>query len=127
MTTGPKLERIGQIAVRVLDLPRATAFYRDVLGLPSVMQAPNLAIFDCGGTWLMLGGAEAPEFDHPASVLYFDVADVDATHAALQARGVAFRGTPHAVHREPTRELRMAFFSDGEGNTFALRAWVPRE
>src|SRR5690606_3534963 len=70
-------------------------------------------------------GAEAPEFDHPASVLYFDVQDTDAAYEALRAKGVAFRAAPHAVHREPSRELRMAFFGDGEGNTFAIRAWRP--
>jgi len=125
MTGTVTLERIGQIGVRVRDLARATAFYRDVLGLPVVVEAPNLSIVDCGGTWLLLGGAEAPEFDHPASVLYFDVQDTDAAYEALRAKGVAFRAAPHAVHREPSRELRMAFFGDGEGNTFAIRAWRP--
>ena len=124
MTGTATLERLGQVGVRVRDLARATAFYRDVLGLPVVVETPALSIVDCGGTWLLLGGAEAPEFDHPASILYFDVADADAAYEGLRAKGVAFRAAPHVVHREPARELRMAFFGDGEGNTFAIRAWV---
>jgi len=32
------------------DLPRATTFYRDTLGLPIALTAHNLAFFfDCGG------------------------------------------------------------------------------
>jgi len=50
----------------VHDLERATAFYRDTLGLPLLFTVPNLAFFDCGGVRLMLGRAETPELDHPA-------------------------------------------------------------
>ena len=50
----------GQIAMPVHDLPRATAFYRDVLRLPFLFSAPpQLAFFDCGGVRLMLSVAEA--------------------------------------------------------------------
>jgi len=40
---------IGQISINVQDLQRATAFYRDVSGLPLLFTVPNLAFFDCGG------------------------------------------------------------------------------
>lgn len=123
MTAAPLLTAIGQIAVRATDLPRATRFYRDALGLPFLFEAPGLAFFQCGGVRLMLSGAESPEFDHPASILYFDVADIEAAHAALSARGVSFRDQPHPVHRTPERALWMAFFDDSEGNTFAIMAW----
>ncbi len=116
------LARIGQIAVRVRDLDRAVAFYRDVLGMAFLFRVPNLAFFDCGGTWLMLGGAE-PAFDHPASILYFDVEDIAAAYETLKGRGVAFRDAPHVVHRDGARELWLAFFADGEDNTFAIRQW----
>jgi predicted enzyme related to lactoylglutathione lyase len=70
----------------------------------------------------MLSRPEAPEYDHPGSVLYFRVPDVDTAYRRLLDRGVSFAA--HAVHREPGRELRMAFFKDTEGNTLALMAWV---
>lgn len=124
MGDSSELSRIGQIAVRVRDMPRATAFYRDQLKLPLLFEAPGLAFFDCGGTWLMLGRAETEEFDHPASILYFDVADIGEAYSSMRDRRVSFRGAPHVVHRTPDRELRMAFFDDGEGNTFAIRQWV---
>lgn len=121
----PLLGPIGQIAIRARDLARATAFYRDVLGLPFLFAAPALAFFQVGGVRLMLGGAETAEFDHAASVLYFDVTDIVATHRTLADRGVAFRDAPHAVHRQGDRALWMAFFDDGEGNVFAMMEWRP--
>jgi predicted enzyme related to lactoylglutathione lyase len=119
------LAQIGQISIVVQDIARATAFYRDALGLPFLFEAPGLAFFQCGPVRLMLGGAEDPEFDHKASVLYFDVADIDAAHQALAARGVKFRDGPHVVHRANDRALWMAFFEDSEGNVFAIMAWRP--
>ena len=52
------LTRIGQIAINAHDVDRATAFYRDVLGLPHLFRAGQLSFFDCGGVRLMLDKAE---------------------------------------------------------------------
>ena len=116
---------LGQVAIVVADVERATAFYRDQLGLPFLFGFPGLAFFQCGATRFMLSKAEKPEFDHPSSVLYFKVADVPATYAELSARGVTFRDEPHVVHRAPTYELWMTFFNDPDANTFALMAEKP--
>jgi predicted enzyme related to lactoylglutathione lyase len=61
-----------------------------------------------------------PEFDHPSSIIYYRVADIQAAHQTLVARGVSFRGEPHVVHRAPDHELWMAFFYDVDRNTLAL-------
>ena len=90
---------IGQIAMRATDLARATAFYRDTLGLKLALEAPNLAFVEAGDLLIMLGPAEGAEFDHPGSVLYFRTADITAADAALSGRGVAVRGGPHVGHR----------------------------
>ena len=118
------LTGIGQIAVRATDLARAKAFYRDALGLQFLFEAPpNMVFFQCGSVWLMLGPAESGEFDHAASVLYFDVHDIHAAHRTMSDRGVRFRDNPHLVHKTSDRELWMAFFEDSEGNVFAIRTW----
>jgi len=122
-TTAPVLQGIGQIAVRVRELSRAVSYYRDVLGLGYLFEAPGLAFFQCGGIHLMLSGAESPEFDHAASVLYFDVAEIQEAYRTLLQRGVHFRDEPHIVHRAGDRALWMAFFDDSEGNVFAIRCW----
>ncbi len=113
---------IGQLAVNAKDVDRATAFYRDTLGLPFLFQYPGLAFFKCGEVRLMISRAEQPEFDHPGSIVYYKVPDVEAAYATLASRGVAFRDQPHVVHRAPTYELWMAFFTDSEGNFAALMA-----
>lgn len=124
--TGVALGGIGQVAVNVREIPRAVAFYRDTLGLPFLFEIPGAAFFDCGGTRLMLAVAERPEFDHPASILYYRVADVQAAFAALTAAGVRAEGEPHLIARMPDHDLWMAFLRDSEDNPFALMSEVPR-
>jgi methylmalonyl-CoA/ethylmalonyl-CoA epimerase len=122
MTTAQlRLAAIGQIAINVRDLERAVAFYRDTLGLRFLFQAPGgLAFFDCGGIRLMLGVAERPELDQPASIIYYKVDDIDAAHQALTDRGVEFIDEPHLVAKLPKHELWMTFFRDSEENVLAL-------
>lgn len=115
------LESIGQIAVNVQDTARARAFYRDVLGLKHLFDAgPSLAFFQCGGVRLMLSPPSGREHDHPGSIIYYKVADLAATHAAMAAKGAAFEQAPHLVATMPDHELWMAFLRDSEGNLLAL-------
>jgi len=126
MAPSLSLSRIGQISVNVHDLDRAVAFYRDVLGMKFLFQAPpKLAFFDCGGIRLMLSLPEEAEFDHPGSILYYKVDDIQATWNALSDHGANLRGEPHLLARMPDHELWMAFFRDTEGNTLALMSEVP--
>ena len=121
------LNQIGQIAITVRDLPRAVNFYRDVLGMRHLFDAgPKLSFFDCGGVRLMLGPAEKPEFDHPGSVLYYKVADINATFAALKGRDVDFIDEPHLIAKMPDHDLWMVFFRDSEGNTLGLMCEMRR-
>jgi methylmalonyl-CoA/ethylmalonyl-CoA epimerase len=116
---------LSQVALVVRNLEAATAFYRDVLGVPFMFAAPSLAFFNVGGTRLMLGPPEGG-FTQPGSILYFKVPDIRATHAELSRRGVAFRDEPHIVAPMPAYDLWMAFFKDLDGNTLALMSEVPR-
>lgn len=119
------LDRIGQIALRAKDLERAVQFYRDTLGMRFLFEVPNLAFFDCGGVRLMLGLPEG-DFDHPGSVLYYKVPDLNATYEALKRRNVDFIDAPHIIAKMPDHDLWMVFFHDSEGNTLALMSEVPR-
>lgn len=120
---GLGLSRIGQISMNARDFDRAVRFYRDTLGLTFLFTAPpHLAFFDCDGVRLLLDKPEDKEFDHPGSILYFAVDDINAVHQTLVSRGVTFRKEPHLIARLPDREVWMAFFNDTEGNTLALMA-----
>ncbi len=120
------ISRLGQIAINVHDVDRATAFYRDILGLPLLFTAGNLAFFDCGGVRLMLNRPEKPEFDHPGSVLYFTVPDIVSAHRQMLSAGVHFEDKPHLIARMPTHDLWMMFFRDPEGNLLALMCEMPQ-
>ena len=127
-TPGPTgLSQIGQIFVNARDLERAIGFYRDTLGVKFLFQAPpNMAFFDCNGIRLMLGIPDRPELDHPASIIYYKVADIEATYDTLKSRGVEFVVKPHLVARMPDYDLWLADFRDSEGNLLALMSEVPR-
>jgi methylmalonyl-CoA/ethylmalonyl-CoA epimerase len=113
--------RIGQIAVVCKDVPRATAFYRDTLGLQFLFAAgPALSFFDCGGVRLMLSTSERAEHDHLSSMLYYFVSDIEGTHRDLKAKGVSFIDDPHMIAQMPDHQLWLSAFTDSEGNMLAL-------
>jgi len=126
MTGQVALDRIGQIAIRVRDIGRAVRFYRDTLGMRFLFEVPHLAFFDCGGVRLMLSTPESPEFDHPGSVLYYKVQDINASYDALRKRGVQFIDAPHLIAQLADHDLWMVFFRDSEENTLGLMSEVPR-
>ena len=126
-TSSLGIKNIGQVSIIVHDLQRATAFYRDTLGLSLLFTAPNLAFFDCGGVRLMLGPAETPELDHPSSILYFRVSDLTASHQRLVDAGVQIVAPPRLIAPMPAYDLWMSAFRDSEGNIMQLMSEVPRD
>ena len=129
MSTHPSfgLTRIGQISVVVKDLPAAIAFYRDVLGMKFLFEAPpQMAFFDCGGIRLLVGVASAPEYDHPASIIYYAVDDIQAAASILKSRGVEFHHEPRLVAKMPAFDLWLASFQDPSGNYLQLMSEVPK-
>ena len=119
------LNRIGQIAVVARDVGRATAFYRDVLGMRLLFEAPpKMSFFDCGGVRLMISLPEGEGVDRASSILYYKVDDIQTVHRTLSDRGVAFMTPPHMVAKLPDHELWLADFRDSEGNILALMSEV---
>src|SRR6202163_2897420 len=115
------LGAIGQIPVNAHDLERAVAFYKDTLGLKHLFSVPpKMAFFDCGGVRLMLAIPERPDLDHPSSILYFKVQEIEETHEVLEERGVHFETKPMLVASMATHDLWLAEFRDSENNVLAL-------
>jgi methylmalonyl-CoA/ethylmalonyl-CoA epimerase len=121
---GTPISTIGQISIRVHDIERAVAFYRDALGLEFLFDAGPLAFLGCGDVRIMLTKPEFDEFDHPSSTLYFRVDDIDGARAELVERGVVFEDEPHLIARMPDHELWMAFFRDPDRNLHSLMSEV---
>ncbi len=120
---------LQQVALSVRDLDRSVAFFRDGVGLEqiAVIDPPGIAFFRLGETRLLL--ERSASVSPGAATLYFRVADIDAAHAALRARGIEFEQPPHLIHRDDSgtfgaagEEEWMAFFKDPDGHDLAIAA-----
>ncbi|HYF38866.1 MAG TPA: VOC family protein [Gemmatimonadales bacterium] len=117
---------VGQLAIPVANLERALVFYRDVLGLQFLFQAPpGLAFLKCGEVRIMLAQKQQGEPGTPAGVIYYRVADLDAAYSALRSRRATFVDEPHLIARLPDHELWMVFLRDPDDHLLALMAERP--
>jgi len=116
---------ISQLLIPIEDLEKGVAFYRDVLGLPLLFEAPpQMAFFNCGGIRLLVGVVPPGKTAQRGSAIYFQVTDIHAVHFSLNGKGVAFKAEPHLVNRTPKSELWLAEFTDPDGNQLALMSEV---
>lgn len=101
--------RLTYVIRFVADMDAATAFHRDVLGLPVKFATPFWTEFATGDTTLALHPATS---DKPAgsAQVGFGVDDLDAFHADKQAAGVEFLQPPTLLHG-----VRIAAFRDADG------------
>jgi methylmalonyl-CoA/ethylmalonyl-CoA epimerase len=119
------LEDVAQIAFTVQSLAEAKVFYRDVLELKLLFEAGTMAFFQCGSVRLMVGEGEKPSISE-GTIVYFRVADLEATARLLETRGISFVQQPHLVARMKSHDLWMAFLKDPAGNTLGLMSEVVR-
>jgi methylmalonyl-CoA/ethylmalonyl-CoA epimerase len=121
------LGQIGQISINVHDFNRAVTFYKDALGLKHLFSLPDrMAFFDCDGIRLMLAVPERPDLDHPSSILYFKVPDIEQAYEALISKEVQFETKPMLVAPMATHDLWLAEFRDSENNVLALMCEKPK-
>jgi methylmalonyl-CoA/ethylmalonyl-CoA epimerase len=119
------LSEIGQIALTVKDVEKATEYYRDVLGMQLLFEVPGMAFFRCGSIRLLLGSAELSEFEHPPTILYYRVEDIGAACETLRGRGAELERGPELTHKAEDHELWLAFLRDPDGHVLALMSEVP--
>ncbi len=111
----------GLATIYVSDMERAVKFYTETLGLKLMYPAsPGWAQLDAGkGLVLGLhgthGGGPTPG-QNGATVIGFELDEpMDQAYAALTERGVKFDGPI-----QDTQHIRLAHFSDPDGNKFYL-------
>ena len=119
------LSKLAQVALSTRDLPKAVAFYRDVLGLKLMFEVSGMAFFDMGGTRLMIGAAHHTGPLQNNTYLYFDAGDWTETEAALIKRGLKFDREAEVVQRAEGKEHALRFFKDPDGNALAIMGWRP--
>jgi predicted enzyme related to lactoylglutathione lyase len=90
--------QLNQIDVIVRDVPAATGFFRDVLGLAVRFADPRFAELDAGGGFTLMLSPDALVPTKPAAgtILHFQVEDVAQALEEVRSRGAA-------VLLEPTR------------------------
>jgi predicted enzyme related to lactoylglutathione lyase len=124
--TGPELTTgINQIAISCHDVPRATAFYRDLLGIPYLFESNGIAFLQSGDTRLMLTKPDGDGTGHFNSILYFRTDDIINSTAYLELNGATILAQPALIARLPDREVWVASFKDSEGNVMAFQQEKP--
>ncbi len=116
------VERTDFVSVPVQDMPRAKAFYRDILGMRSPNWEDGFPEIEAGNVSLYLVDpvAMGTEFTPHCAHIALRVADVAAAKRELEGRGVNFLG------EHDTGVCKMAFFRDSEGNSLMLhRRYAP--
>ena len=114
------IDGVMQVSLPATDLERATAFYRDKLGLRHLMSAPNAAFFDCSGIRLYVDAIPGTAKSGGNSRIYFRTADIERSHALLKERGVEIYREPHVIARLPGQDLWLMWIRDSEDNLVAV-------
>jgi catechol 2,3-dioxygenase-like lactoylglutathione lyase family enzyme len=113
------------IIICTRDRVRASAFYRDILGLSLASEDNFASVFNIGGVTLRVSAV--PDFTpHEHTILGFRVNDVPAAVKALRQKGVAFNIYPHFHQDElgilvvPGGAVQVAWFKDPDGNVLSV-------
>jgi catechol 2,3-dioxygenase-like lactoylglutathione lyase family enzyme len=116
----------------VKDLARARRFYSEKLGLEPIEERPGGLRYQCGaGFFALFESAGSASGTH--TQMAWEVGDIEATVAALRARGVVFEeydapglktvnGVADITGNYPSKGVgeRGAWFRDSEGNLLGL-------
>ena len=111
--------------VPVSDLEQAKHFYGEILGLTQLWENPASVRYRCG-EHSELSIFKRPALDTVHTLAHFEVDDIQAAVADLEAKGVTFLDytegplttTGHIAQIGPARG---AWFTDPDGNTLGLR------
>jgi catechol 2,3-dioxygenase-like lactoylglutathione lyase family enzyme len=113
------------IIICARDRVRATAFYRDTLGLALAYEDGFAAVFNIGGVTLRVSTV-ADFTPHEHTILGFNVPDVEVAIKALRDKGITFNIYPGFRHDElgiltlPGGTVRVAWFKDPDGNVLSV-------
>jgi catechol 2,3-dioxygenase-like lactoylglutathione lyase family enzyme len=124
--SSPAITRVDFIPIPTRDAARATAFYRDTLGLEESEHTREMqnSEFDLGGTTLAVWDPSSAnlEFNANTNAVALHTDDVQAMRGELEGKGVTFFG-----ETLDTGVCHMAFFADPDGNPLMLHGrYAPR-
>ena len=113
---------VGHVHLKVADVPRAAAFYRDALGFEEQARLPSAAFLSAGGyhhhiglnSWQSAGAAPAPDSAPGLRGVRFELSDGEQV-SALE-RGIA--GTSQPMQAERAGDQLLVRDPDGEALEF---------
>jgi catechol 2,3-dioxygenase-like lactoylglutathione lyase family enzyme len=115
-------------SIAVSDIPQAAEFYEGKLGLRAgAEQSDESRVYPCGGgTSLHVYVSPAPSVKGTATLATWYVADLEQVVDELGSNGVTFQryddpaleADAKGIHK--LHDGRVAWFSDPDGNTFAI-------
>jgi len=120
---------IGHVHLKVSDVPRAVAFYRDVLGLDEQARLPSAGFLSAGGyhhhiglnSWQSQGGRAAPDSAPGLRQVEFELSDTGALEALerrLAETGAEVEGDSSPA---PENDKRLSL-RDPDGHALTLRS-----
>jgi catechol 2,3-dioxygenase-like lactoylglutathione lyase family enzyme len=122
--------RAGRVILRVADLQKSIAFYRDQVGLPLQSATPEFAVLDGGGgVIVMLNQVSVAKPSSGLAALteiVFESSDIMATYTGMKARGIVFQVVPRMVTTDGVRDMLASDFRDPDGHVLSIAGWVPR-
>jgi catechol 2,3-dioxygenase-like lactoylglutathione lyase family enzyme len=113
------------IVICTRDRARATAYYRDTLGLELAFEDNLASVFNIGGATLRVS-LVADFIPHEHTILGFSVPDVVAAVRALREKGVVFNIYPAfkqdalGILNVPGGNARVAWMKDPDGNVLSV-------
>ncbi|WP_454816501.1 VOC family protein [Labrys neptuniae] len=133
MTAFAQRHAISDVCILTADIERSIAFYTDRLGFTLKHRAPGFADFNGAGLTLALWdighishhaglSAERGSGHHNVliAVLMSSPVELDACHAELAAKGVAFERPP----ADYAWNARCCYFAGPDGEVWELYAWL---
>ena len=124
-----KVEGIVWVASRTPRFAEMRSFVADMLGLESTYEEEDFALFTFpNGDTFEVTGPRSPVYDDPpldvpadgrgpTPIAAFQVDDVDAARAELEAKGIRFVGP---VHSDPHSGNRWSHFVAPDGYVYEL-------
>jgi catechol 2,3-dioxygenase len=122
---------IGHVHLKVSDVPRAVAFYRDALGLDEQARLPSAGFLSAGGyhhhvgvnSWQSAGGAPAPDSAPGLRRVEFELSDagqLDALERRLAEVGGGWRSEDRSFASARDREESGVALRDPDGHALVF-------
>jgi len=116
--------RLSSVILRVSEMDRSVAFWRDSVGLELTWSGGEFAFFTIGESQLVLNQPAVYESQVSDTEIVFEVSDIGETFATMRDAGVPFEVDPRPVTSDGERSLLAAHFRDPDGHLASLTGWV---